>query len=113
MASFKADNWFREIFGFVEEYSIVPNRFEIEEFEDHAEITSKSNYKTYNAGQFLVLSVSINKLQKHEGSIKNEVREKYGVRPSTKNLYFHDFINIINIKIDTSISVEYCLNMQE
>jgi hypothetical protein len=55
--SFSPSGWFETLFGFRESVREVYADFTVTEFDDHAELTSKVNGRTFNAGRFTVRNI--------------------------------------------------------
>jgi hypothetical protein len=51
-------SWFEELFGFKESVNVVKKNFKVEEFGDHATLTSLVNQRTFNAGHFSLRNIS-------------------------------------------------------
>jgi hypothetical protein len=49
---YPASEWFPHLFGFDESVPAVQKNLEVKELDDHAEITSLVNHRTFNAGKF-------------------------------------------------------------
>ena len=56
--AYQAGRWFEHLFGFRESLAAVKENFVVEEKEDHVELTSKVNNRTFNVGTFAVRNIS-------------------------------------------------------
>ena len=67
---FPPDKWFEVLFGFKEVPRDVAKHFQLQEFPDHVQITSKDNNKSYNAGNFQIRSCTSFSIGDGEGQLK-------------------------------------------
>lgn len=77
---FSKKKWFEAIFGFEENARYMKQCIEIIEYDDHVELKSKINSKTYNAGMFHIRSSSRNcyKLAKKDKQGTLNIIKGYG-----------------------------------